>query len=102
VARPKQTESKGSPCFQNGSCAHLRDCVGSAHKRCNCFEAKVIASAWGVSQNWCNWPLNFDPIWIEECDSFSDDDEHRAAPVRKADPLAEILGMFASVGRRLG
>ena len=21
----------------------------------------------GVKNGWCNWPLDFDPIWIEKC-----------------------------------
>ena len=21
----------------------------------------------GVKNGWANWPLNFDPVWVEEC-----------------------------------
>lgn len=25
----------------------------------------------GVANGWCNWPLNFDPVWLENCNGFS-------------------------------
>ena len=24
----------------------------------------------GVRNGWCIWPLNFDPIWLENCDGY--------------------------------
>jgi hypothetical protein len=24
----------------------------------------------GVKQGWFNWPVNFDPVWLETCDGF--------------------------------
>ena len=24
----------------------------------------------GISHGWFNWPMNFDPIWLEACDGF--------------------------------
>ena len=27
----------------------------------------VTKNPHGVKNGWCNWPLNFDPIWIEDC-----------------------------------
>ena len=25
----------------------------------------------GVRNGWCSWPINFDPIWVDECDGFA-------------------------------
>lgn len=30
----------------------------------------VKMNSHGVRQGWCDWPLNFDPIWIESCDGY--------------------------------
>ena len=24
----------------------------------------------GVRKGWCNWPWNFDPVWVKNCDGF--------------------------------
>ena len=24
----------------------------------------------GIKKGWFNWPWNFDPVWLEECDGF--------------------------------
>lgn len=24
----------------------------------------------GVDSGWCNWPLNYDPIWVKFCNQF--------------------------------
>ena len=29
----------------------------------------------GVKMGWANWPLNFDPVWLESCDGFEIKDE---------------------------
>lgn len=26
----------------------------------------------GIEQGWFNWPWNFDPIWLVECDGFKE------------------------------
>ena len=30
----------------------------------------------GVKLGWASWPLNFDPIWVDECPLFESLDEH--------------------------
>lgn len=25
----------------------------------------------GIRNGWFNWPFNFDPIWLDECDGFT-------------------------------
>ena len=31
---------------------------------------KVKGSGHGIRSGWFNHPLNFDPVWLEECDGF--------------------------------
>ncbi len=30
----------------------------------------IRANAHGVRSGWFNWPWNFDPVWLENCDGF--------------------------------
>jgi len=30
----------------------------------------IELDAHGVRNGWCNWPYNFDPIWVKSCDGF--------------------------------
>jgi hypothetical protein len=25
----------------------------------------------GIKHGWFNWPFNFDPVWLDECDGFT-------------------------------
>ena len=51
-------------------CIHRRSIPGDAHSRCVNEDAKVTCHPQGVKGGWANWPTNFDPIWIESCNSF--------------------------------
>ncbi len=31
---------------------------------------KIKGSEYGIKSGWFNHPLNFDPVWLEECDGF--------------------------------
>lgn len=74
-------------------CVHKGSVPGSAHTRCNNFDAKVSGDSYGVKMGWFMWPLNFDPTWLTKCDGFSDKPEDRKS-VQKLDPLLEILAML--------
>lgn len=30
----------------------------------------IKASAHGIKNGWFNWPFNFDPVWLENCEGF--------------------------------
>lgn len=32
---------------------------------------KVRGNPVGIKRGWFNWPMNFDPIWLEECNGFT-------------------------------
>ena len=33
-------------------------------------ELNIQANAHGVRSGWFCWPMNFDPVWLENCDGF--------------------------------
>ena len=33
-------------------------------------ELNIKGNAQGVRRGWFNWPWNFDPVWLENCDGF--------------------------------
>ena len=74
-------------------CVHRLDLSGDAHSRCNNFQAKVKGNPHGIKNGWFMWPFNFDPIWLELCDGFSDNPEDKK-PQQKLDPLTELVALL--------
>jgi hypothetical protein len=33
---------------------------------------RVVGNSHGIMSGWFNWPYNFDPVWLEKCDGFTD------------------------------
>ena len=74
-------------------CIHRLTIPGDCHSRCNNFEAKVKGNIHGIKNGWFSWPFNFDPIWLESCDGFSDNPKDKK-PIQKADPILELLALL--------
>jgi hypothetical protein len=36
----------------------------------NAKKLNIKANAIGVRGGWFMWPVNFDPVWLENCDGF--------------------------------
>lgn len=77
-------------------CEHRKDTPGSAHSSCsnprNTVQSnietmillikgstrsspngvEVTANPHGIQKGWFVYPLNFDPVWLESCDGFSE------------------------------
>ena len=32
----------------------------------------IRGNAHGIARGWFNWPYNFDPVWLENCDGFTE------------------------------
>lgn len=32
----------------------------------------IKANAHGIMSGWFNWPWNFDPVWLENCNGFTE------------------------------
>jgi hypothetical protein len=74
-------------------CVHRLEVPGSSHSRCNNMTAEVKGHEHGIKSGWFNWPLNFDPTWLLECDGFSDNPKDKK-PRIELDPLVEIFAML--------
>ena len=62
------------------TCVHRLSIPGDRHSRCNAGRtAHVTANPTGVRRGWFNWPLNFDPVWLVTCDSWTDEPPGSAA-----------------------
>lgn len=79
------------------SCSHRGTVPGSCHSSCHHPEAQTIHSnplavlagimggaiidmdntlnikgnPHGIRKGWFAWPVNFDPVWLENCDGFT-------------------------------
>lgn len=73
-------------------CVHHRRLPGDAHISCVHRHAVVRADPAGIQAGWCFWPLNFDPQWVRECNSFSADEKDRYTGV--VGPDAHALMCF--------
>ena len=58
---------KAPDCYE---CEHRHDLIGDAHSSCDALSANVIGNRHGIEHGWFFWPFNFDPTWLEMCDSF--------------------------------
>ena len=56
-------------------CKNRGEVPGSAHSNCVAVTAKVAGSDYGIKSGWFFWPINFDPVWLESCDSFKVKDD---------------------------
>jgi hypothetical protein len=36
----------------------------------NVLNMKVKLNSHGVKNGWCNFPFDFDPVWVDECEGF--------------------------------
>jgi hypothetical protein len=86
----EETKNVKPNCYK---CVHKMEVPGSRHSRCNNFEANVIGNPNGIKRGWFNWPLNFDPTWLQSCDGFSDNPKDKKKKA-ELDPLTELLAML--------
>ena len=73
-------------------CVHQGGVAGSAHSSCShpnigqpflamlmfmngCPVLGVRANAHGIARSWFSWPVDFDPLWLESCDGFEEENE---------------------------
>lgn len=36
----------------------------------NAIKLKIRGNPHGIRSGWFMWPVNFDPVWLENCDGF--------------------------------
>jgi hypothetical protein len=59
------------------NCQHRRNLAGDCHSRCVKTTAKVVGSMHGIKNGWFFYPVNFDPIWLEECDGYEEKENNK-------------------------
>jgi len=51
-------------------CKWRGEVAGSAHSSCKNAKATVKGNEHGIRSGWFHHPLNFDPVWLKECNGF--------------------------------
>jgi len=51
------------------ACLGVSNAISPSSQKLN-----IRANAHGVEKGWFNWPVNFDPVWLENCDGFEEKD----------------------------
>lgn len=62
-------------CYQ---CRFREDLIGDAHSQCvnpkTRKELNIRAHECGIRNGWFNFPSNFDPVWLKNCDGYEEID----------------------------
>jgi len=77
-------------------CVHKQDLPGDSHISCGNFSVTPKVRK-GTPLRYCLWPLNFDPVWIEECSGFSTDPKDTLEDT-EIDP---VLQLFSIMSKRI-
>lgn len=68
----EQSQSMSNKCY---TCTHRNSIPGDCHSSCSCYSAIVFADEIGIKKGYFIWPLNFDPTWLDFCDSYEEKKE---------------------------
>ena len=60
-------KNKKPNCYK---CKYRGTIPGDCHSSCSNTKAIVEGDLHGIRNGWFFYPLNFDPVWLEECDGF--------------------------------
>ena len=77
------------------NCAYKEELPGDAHIKCvrqPGFKVEIHLTKWSRC-----FPLNFDPVWIKECEGWSDKREEEKT--KKNSAMEDLIGILGSVGR---
>lgn len=58
-------------------CIYRASIAGDAHSSCQCRDAFVCGTEYGISKGWFNHPFNFDPVWLTFCNKFTPTTENK-------------------------
>lgn len=39
------------------------------------IKLNIVGNSHGINNGWFMWPINFDPVWLENCDGFKEKEE---------------------------
>lgn len=69
------------------NCKFRSSVPGSAHSSCSKESAIIEAEDHGIKMGWVMWPFDFDPVWLNSCDSFMPKVEAEALPYEETHML---------------
>lgn len=67
--RGKVTGDAHSCCTYPGNSTEMFDFITKGNSA-NVKKLNIKANSHGVRMGWFMWPINFDPVWLENCDGF--------------------------------
>lgn len=44
--------------------------VAPVTEKKSAINLNIKGNSHGINSGWFNWPYNFDPVWLENCDGF--------------------------------
>jgi hypothetical protein len=78
------------------TCGYRGEVAGSAHKSCrfrwtSSMRHLPTANPHGIKNGWFNFPIDFDPVWIEgQCEGY----EEVADQVYVTEPFMELIRLL--------
>lgn len=42
---------------------------------------RITGNPYGIRNGWFTWPVNFDPVWLENCNGFKNKEEQNESTV---------------------
>lgn len=101
----RQERSTRSQCY---NCLYRREVPGSAHSACGFdFSTALVPppsfDAHGIRKGWVHFPINFDPVWMnEECKGFDDSKElvDNRYVVEPYESLVRMLSLYKVLKQR--
>ena len=98
------------------SCRHRGTIPGDCHTCCNHPEAKsveamsylitgksgdfnIVGDPHAIKRGWFFWPLNFDPVWLQNCDKYQEKETKAESGGARTELCLAIAGtyMFYSI-----
>ena len=59
------------PSIENNSLRILLDLMGSKNN-VSITDLNIKFNPYGIRMGWFNWPMNFDPTWLENCEGYKE------------------------------
>jgi hypothetical protein len=59
--------------YKCNSCQHQNQKV-NGHSSCRNEGATVVFNSHAYFNQWANWPIDFDPIWLISCNGYKEDE----------------------------
>lgn len=72
-------------------CIYKSKVPGSAHSQCSKHSAFVNLNNHGVQSGWAFWPYDFDPVWVDSCDSYFNENSVNAGSLSNQERIQGLI-----------